>query len=373
MIHRTPPAQAAVHPSGWAPLSPGVEVTRLPLIDLAHALPTGEQLFARLTYADALMVAERESATLPEPEHVERLRDIGLQLVPYLGTPTAEVEIEHSERHDADVHRQLAELGWDGVLPVAGAGKHWIAGAPPGRSRLMGWDKDGPGPGRAWWQPPQVAHARTHFDDGTTTILKRRTSLSWCDGIDLDGSRLGERALAWLGYQAMLGIRRIPGSEHDKRILAYSRHCRRRGTFLGVDLDRLPLWRGGVPVPLDEDEDPWCAATASETLRLALRPGEVPPHGLRISVRELVEDARVTGAVRPRGYLPQPGDLCCLGREGEWPSRGGRGHVRRSIMVLDGGLYNGLGGNEGGTITQAIHRLDDPAIDCWIAYPRGAE
>lgn len=172
--HRTLPPAAAIHHSGWARL-PGttVEVTRLPVIDTAHALPTSEPLFARLTYADALTVAAAHGARLIAPGHVEALRRHGLQLVPYLGTPIAETSLVHSERHDADVWSQLRARGWDGAQPVAGAGKHWVHGAPVGRSRLMGWDVDGPGPGLRWWQPDDVAHNRQHHDDGTTTMLER--------------------------------------------------------------------------------------------------------------------------------------------------------------------------------------------------------
>lgn len=181
MIHRTTPAQAAVHSSGWVRLPSGVEVTKLPIVDTAQANQFGEgPLFARLTYGDALEVAQREGAELIHAETVSELqrlsqdgtgRAVGLR--PYLGTPTAEIEIEHSRRHDRDVLRQLAERRWNGLAPVAGAGKHWVYGAPAGRSRLMGWDRDGDGPGLSMWQPDSVAHNRMHHDDGTTTMLQR--------------------------------------------------------------------------------------------------------------------------------------------------------------------------------------------------------
>lgn len=173
MIHRTLPYQAAVDEHGWARLPSGREVTRLPLIDATKRLADRTPLFARLTYADALVVANREGARLISYEALLELGNVGLQLTPFLGTPTAETDIVHSQRHDADVRRQLKALNWDGRRPVSGAGKHWISGAPEGRSRLAGWDKDGGGPSKALWQPLAVAHNREHHDDGTTTMLER--------------------------------------------------------------------------------------------------------------------------------------------------------------------------------------------------------
>lgn len=173
--HRTKADDARV--AGWVELDDEWEITVVPLLDPNYGIADGSgqgYLFARLTYASALKAAARYGAQLPTAEHLQQLADIGLQLYPYLGTPTAETTLLHSRLHDEDVARQLREAGWDGSVAVAGAGKHWIDGAPAGKSRLMGWDKDGPGPGKALWQPPIVAHNRSHHDDGTTTLLVRR-------------------------------------------------------------------------------------------------------------------------------------------------------------------------------------------------------
>lgn len=175
-VYRSLPSEVAVHETGWAGVpGTGVEVTKLPLIDTKHALADGTPLFARLTYNDAAKVAAALGARLIKPHRIDDLRKPGVavQLTPYLGTPIAETDIIHSELHDFDVWRQLRALNWDGTKPVVGAGKHWVHGAPPGRSRLEGWDRDGAGPGLALWQPDMVAHNRQHFDDGTTTVLER--------------------------------------------------------------------------------------------------------------------------------------------------------------------------------------------------------
>lgn len=169
MIHHTRPEDAFYDIR--VPFGPGKLITRFPLLDRAHKLPDGSHLFARLTYRELLEVAKREGARLITSAEVDELRACGLQLKPFLGTPRAENGIEHSVAHDSNVRAQLAALNWSGEQPVAGAGKHWIADAPEGRSRLKGWDKDGAGPGLIWWQPDQVAHNREHFDDGTTSML----------------------------------------------------------------------------------------------------------------------------------------------------------------------------------------------------------
>jgi hypothetical protein len=179
---------------------------------------------------------------------------------------------------------------------------------------------------------------------------------------------LGLRALAWLGVQAVQGVREIPGPKHDPRILSYSAACRRGGTFLGVEGPGRPLWSGGSLLALGRDEDAWCAAVQSAALLGALLPGETPPHGLRVSVRELVEDARGTGALRlpGSGYDPRPGDLAIMGRAGGDPLRGGQGHVHR-VVQLDGARYLAVGGNEADSIQVAWHPR--AAVLAWIAYP----
>jgi hypothetical protein len=153
--------------SGWAPIG-RVEVTCLPLLDSEQT-----DLFARLSYADALQVAVRYGARLVSADTVRALHAQALELVPFLGTPTAETDIEHYRAHDQDMWRQLKARGWDGQSLVANCGKHWIDGAPEGRSRLMGWWSTAR---NTWWQPDAVAHNRDHFDDGTTTMLERDLS-----------------------------------------------------------------------------------------------------------------------------------------------------------------------------------------------------
>ncbi len=174
-VHHTKPSDVAV--VSWEILDPQWEISSPALIDTAaRGAGSARPLFARLNYDEALEVAKFLGGILLSLDHFETLRlNATIVLRPYLGTPRAENGIEHSISHDDYVWDQLIAQGWHaGRGPVAGAGKHWIAGAPPGKSRLVGWDKDGDGPGRALWQPPSVAHNRQHFDDGTTTLIVRR-------------------------------------------------------------------------------------------------------------------------------------------------------------------------------------------------------
>lgn len=380
--YRTRADAAELHPSGWERLSSGAWVTRHPLLDA-----DAPGLLAHLTYRDALHVAELHGARLPtRAEVVEAteqairggvvLRPVTLSFGPEM------VSREHAETHDTRVAEQLAVVRWDGRSIVASAGKHWIAGAARGWARICGWWD-----GSRYIQAGTVdQHHDTHHDYATTTVLARdrppvddaipdtdrAPAPTWSTGLD-GTERLGLRCLAWLGYQAGLAPREVPGPRSDPRILAYSAMCRRGGTLLGVELPwdggmPYPLWSGGTPLPLGRDEDAWCAALASATLLGALRPGDTPPHGLRVSVRELVEDARGKGTLRGLDYEPRPGDLGIDARAGGDPLRGGTGHVWRVDLVADGMAF-GLGGNEANEIRVSWRPLVAPERRGWIAYP----
>lgn len=375
---RTQVDAAAIHPAGWERLPSGAWLTRHPLLDA----DVGGAALARLTYRDALHAAELHGARLPSRaevvEGVAVARRAGVVLRPVtLSFGPEMVARPHAELHDRLVAEQLAAARWDGRSLVAGAGKHWVAGAGRGRSRICGWPTAEGGLIQAGTAD---VHDDAHHDYATTTLLARDVApvdevadtdpapAPWDLGL-ADDARLGLRCLAWLGYHAGLDPREVPGPRHDARILSYSAQCRRGGTLLGVGAVGAPIWHGGTPLPLGADEDAWCAALASATLLAAMRVGDVPPHGLRVSVRELVEDARATGALRPVGHEPRPGDLAIEARARGDPLKGGTGHVRRVVQVLGGGFYLGVGGNERDRITTAVHRLDGPAVRGWIAYP----
>ena len=202
-VHRTSPDAAEVHASGWAEFEPGWEVTRLPLVDSKAG-----GLFARLTYRDAMAAAARLGGGLPTAAQMDRLHLASIVLRPYpLPAGPQMTSLEWSQKHDAAVWAALST--WDRDAPVAGAGKHWIAGAPAGRAHLMGWwaadvrrfgsARSGPG----WVQQPSQPgspgpHLDSHHDYGTTTLLVRpalhdtdpapRPGAGWLASV-LDGGR----------------------------------------------------------------------------------------------------------------------------------------------------------------------------------------
>ena len=198
-------------------------------------------------------------------------------------------------------------------------------------------------------------------------------ALPWHAGIVLGELSLAERTLVWSGYQFGLDVHEIPGPRHSPEILDYSKHCRRGGTFLGLDASGHPAWDGGFSVALrtDDADSPWCAAMVSGGLVACLLPGEAPPHGLRVSVRELCDDARGTLRLMPPNYVPQPGDLMICPRLGENPVHGGRGHVRK-VVFRDGETVRCIGGNEStdehphGDANLAWHPRSEAVA--WISY-----
>ena len=342
---------------------------------MAQAAEMGGEL---LTTAET--DARWEQAAIKNPPHTQNL-----------GAGENDAE-KHSKAIDADVSAAAAE-GITGI--VGNPGKVWVKAEPSG-DPLYGWFCD---TSDATWrgiklhpsassnttakviQPysPTAHPGGTHKDYSMTLIMKKLPA----SGDDVTNSEpgepplwqdssftLGERCTAWLGDMSTRGVAEIPGAEHSPLILSYSEHCRRGGRYLGIGPDLKDIWEGkSFALKLGRDEDAWCATTASECMRSSLLPGEAPPHGLRVSVREIVEDARAAGTLREHGYDPTPGDLAILGRLGKSPLRGGPGHVRR-ILSVTGRDYFAGGGNESNKLTFATHSLDEPTLEAFVAYPR---
>lgn len=194
-------APGDVYAPGWVQVDDGLWLTREPLRDRA----TG--LYARLTYDGALDACEALGGALATADDVERLHwdafhGTAIEIPPvtlptvamvraagYAGPVNAQafqdaaqrlrvacmMGLEWAKAHDAAVLAHLADAGWDGAMRVAGIGKHWVAGAPPGRAYLFGWWD-----GHRYIQPrPQPGshgpHDRGHHDYATTTLCRRTT------------------------------------------------------------------------------------------------------------------------------------------------------------------------------------------------------
>lgn len=370
--YRTPVDAAEVHPAGWERLPSGAWVTRLPLLDAE----LGGAALAHLTYRDALHAAELHGARLPtraevyEATHVAALvlRPVTLSHGPEMVTR------EHAELHDRMVAEQLATRRWDGRSLVAGAGKHWVAGASPGRARIAGW----------WTGTHFIqggfsdVHLDTHHDYATTTVLARDTEPAVDDDTttpipDTDPSQvlparpLGERALDVAREMLLQGIREVPGPGSSAQVSAFLYPARRGGTPVAGILDAT-----GARLGLVDDATAWCAAFASYCLALAIdgtdeRDRAACPHGYRVAVAELVQDARARGTWRPSGYRPAPGDLAIWRRAGGDPTRGGTGHVAR-VLSADALGFRCIGGNEQDAVRESAHTWGEPSLVGWVAY-----
>jgi hypothetical protein len=177
-IYLTPAASAVVSSHGWRQLPSGTWVTAIPLLDARTLTPeAGPPLFAHLDYEQLLIACDLLGATPLRPATVVELDAHGLRLEPFTISPDSATRAA-CVRHDTAVWELLAKW-WTGIPPVANAGKPWVAGAPPGRGRLMGWSRR---PGASslrsdayseWLQPLQVAHNRQHVDYSSLCTVER--------------------------------------------------------------------------------------------------------------------------------------------------------------------------------------------------------
>lgn len=298
--------------------------------------------------------------------------------------------------HDQLVVRALVASGWDGSSAIPNTHKGWEAhGGQTGW--IFGWFT-APAPSIARIQNESARH-RTDLamtDYGTSGWIALAPGATWCEpaaphdwrddlaGLALEQLDPGLRLCAWLGWELGQGLVELPGpARDDPRILELSAQCRRGGVYLGVDEQRRALWRGGAPLALRHDEDPWCAATASGGLCATALPGEAPPHGLRVSGREIVEDAggslrkgfvppMNTGMARPvdGSYTPMPGDLAIYRRAGEDPRLGGKSHVVTVLGLVGHDRFKGIGGNEQNALRYAVRPLQDPDLVVFVRRSR---
>lgn len=187
---------ANVTVTGWAKVG-DIYISVEPLRDSA----TGG--YAHLSYSDALQAVSALGATLPTHDDIiaAHLAAVaaGFELDPVFlpdadmihtagiaSSNEAAIDAFRNQHmmgaawckiHDDAVQAQLTAKGWDSTAPIFNAGKHWEAGAPPGRAWLMGWFYKG-----AWVQSGVEApgargfHDDSYSDYATTTLAKRTSA-----------------------------------------------------------------------------------------------------------------------------------------------------------------------------------------------------
>lgn len=379
-----------VRENGWVPLhldgGTTLEMTKVALWD------DRAQTYARIDYGHALEWADGRGL-LMSTGLVDLVTKIGLYLDPIVirETPAETVEraqrggtdplermatLEWARRHDARIAAGLGAKGWDGITPVANAGKDWVRGAAPGRALNYGWDQD-PAPGRVHMiQTLGHRHDAGHVDYSQLTRIVRPVGGASRAGIGelIDqlaptllevAKEVGNAIVAgatlllpddatpaeWALARALaeVGVHEIPGPVSNARIDQYLDTAERGGRLLHL--------RG-------DDQFAWCAAFASWC---GLPPGMRP----RASVAELCIDARALGLLvvvsevtNPEAYV-EPGDLLVFGRRVGGvlrdPLLGGEGHVTRARGRADAaGWVQTVGGNEGdGAVLLGSRRVSE--------------
>lgn len=202
---RSSPDDVALHPDGPFVTWEGLQVTRLPLIDTKHGV------FARLTYKDALAVAQKLGARFGTAVEFDRIHAKGFEPKPCIGSLSKE-ELDLGPSHGYDVYskatyvdsktgktlkvsdrergrlfsRLMATLpwarrhdeclwsrleGWDKQRPVSNAGKQWLAGPKSkGMAVNYGW-YDPKAPNGRMWQGRGDTHDDGHTDYSQLTML----------------------------------------------------------------------------------------------------------------------------------------------------------------------------------------------------------
>lgn len=181
-------SDVVVSTHGWFRLPSGVWITKLPLLDAR------EHLFARLGAGPAAEWARAHGYRLPTVAEYEALHTAAYHIEPYalptvemLAAAGADTQAEAQalrvanmmgrpwcELHDLEVWKRLA--GWNGLLPVDNAGKHWtreggIYGWWTPFARKYGADNDYMIQGHSFFHKSQPRYG----DYGTTTVVVSET------------------------------------------------------------------------------------------------------------------------------------------------------------------------------------------------------
>lgn len=176
---------------------------------------------------------------------------------------------------------------------------------------------------------------------------------------------LGECCLEWM--VKYLGVKeQPPGSNSGPFIDGWLDKCIRRDTEQALHLKK----------------SNWCSSFVSASLYAVLAPGEVPPHGYRAGVVELVADAleglpRFSGVYVPSKKLldgvwtPMPGDLVIYDRsDPSKPETSWYRHVNRILRVVSSTKFECIGGNQNDEVSIVLTQADSPKVLGYIQYPR---
>ena len=143
--------------------------------------------------------------------------------------------------------------------------------------------------------------------------------------------------------RTQIGVAESTGRNDGQQIARYFNGCTRRSKN-GVELPT--GWQSGWD---------WCAAFASWCVYEAAKNGALPPHGRRITVWELIRDAKENQAWQDASDWndgPDAGDLVCFKRDGDPRLEGQTGHVARCVSFREGRLVT-IGGNETNRVREA--------------------
>jgi len=216
--------------SGFCTLPSGAEVSELPLYDAKN------ELFARLSLAEARQWCEANGYRLPTVAELRELHNASLYIAPVTlptaamvtaaGLPltTAAINKFRNENmaskawariHDDTVDRELEKAGYDGSEPVANVGKCWTQDG-----YLFGWKKlDG-----SYIQNPYSGHGLHHHDYASTTYVARVDMPPPADtepSPPIAGMDLGDAVLEAARADLAKGVGEDLGRNDGKRIREY--------------------------------------------------------------------------------------------------------------------------------------------------------
>lgn len=166
---------------------------------------------------------------------------------------------------------------------------------------------------------------------------------------------LGERCVAFAENELHNNVKEsYPGSYTSARIKEYLSICTR---FIN-----------GKEVKVGITSGNWCAASVSFSLQQSLLPGEIPTHGYRVGVVEIVSDLQKNGlyfdvsSVRDKTFIPKVGDLIIFDRSTKGkPETAWYRHIGR-VYSFSGNEFKCISGNSGGAWKISNHKITQETL-----------